>query len=162
MINNINYYFNNFFIIWQNKNKIIKKHQNSECPIFYTHINYNDKYCICNTCKYNYLVKTIQKWFKQNENKTCPLCLQKWNDFTVYTNKFDNKLNTNFIKKINHIDVYYKNIITIFNKNKIYFILIVIFFIQTTNLNDSYIYYSANLIYCSLLLLLFINYVANF
>lgn len=53
------------------------------CPILYEEIK--ETYIMCSHCKKNFDCSIIDWWI--NTNKRCPLCIQPWNNFTIYENK---------------------------------------------------------------------------
>ena len=71
---------------WTRQNKPINLEHNSKCPIDLDSFDQNTKYCICATCSRNFKYDNLTKWFQDNVNDTCPNCVSKWTDYTVFTN----------------------------------------------------------------------------
>ncbi len=84
------------------KNRLILDKERMVCPIEYTNINIDDKYLHCSKCNHNFCNDSITKWL--NINKSCPMCRNKWSDYTIYINKEDTCDNANEIDQIDKID----------------------------------------------------------
>ena len=84
------------------KNRLIRNKERLICPIEYTNINIGDIYQHCSKCNHNFCNDSITQWL--NINKSCPMCRNKWTDYTIYINKDDTCDNANEIDQIDKID----------------------------------------------------------
>lgn len=73
-------------IFTDTKEKLIDEGRNTECPITYEEIKYNDSYLSCDACKYNFSESAILKHLNIRKRE-CPMCRAEWTNYCKYINK---------------------------------------------------------------------------
>ena len=72
------------------QNRIENKRENKKitgdifCGIKYSNINENEEYFSCDVCHKNFSYDVSRQWIEIR--KKCPICIQPWTNFTIYTN----------------------------------------------------------------------------
>ncbi len=71
--------------------KLITDPDHNFCPISYEDIPEGTQYTGCTTCKNNYCVDTLTMWLdkKQPNQRCCPMCKSKWNNWDSYINQLE-------------------------------------------------------------------------
>ena len=67
---------------------ILLDSKNQECPVTLCQIEKNQKYCICQTCNYNFSLESLEIIKNASLCLKCPLCQCGWNpeDTKIYIN----------------------------------------------------------------------------